>query len=90
MVWKETCALEERLRFVLAVASGEETFAALCRRFGVSRRVGYKWYARYRLEGVSGLSDRSRARLGGVRTLCLTRSRLRAWRFGVRIRAGVL
>ena len=61
MVWKETCAVEERLRFVLAVASGEETFAAVCRRFGVSRRVGYKWYARYRLAGVSGLSDRSRA-----------------------------
>ena len=61
MVWKETCAVEERLRFVLAVEAGEETFAAVCRRFGVSRRVGYKWYARYRLEGVSGLSDRSRA-----------------------------
>ncbi len=61
MVWKETCVVEERLRFVLAVEAGEETFAALCRRFGVSRRVGYKWYARYRLEGVSGLSDRSRA-----------------------------
>ena len=61
MVWKETCAVEERLRFVLAVEAGEETFAAVCRRFGVSRRVGYKWHARYRLEGVSGLSDRSRA-----------------------------
>ena len=61
MVWKETCAVEERLRFVLAVEAGAEPFAVLCRRFGVSRRVGYKWHARYRLEGVSGLSDRSRA-----------------------------
>ena len=55
MVWKETCAVEERLRFVLAIEAGEETFAALCRRLGVSRRVGYKWYARYRLGGRFGV-----------------------------------
>ena len=61
MVWKETCAVDERMRFVMAIEAGEESFAATCRRFGVSRRVGYKWFERYRLEGVSGLSDRSRA-----------------------------
>ncbi len=45
MVWTETCAMEERMRFVLAVQEHEESFAAVCRRFGVSRRVGYKWLA---------------------------------------------
>ena len=61
MVWKETCAVDERMRFVVAIEAGEESFASTCRRFGVSRRVGYKWLERYRLEGVSGLADRSRA-----------------------------
>ncbi len=89
MVWKETCAVEERLRFVLAIEAGEETFAALWRRLGVSRRVGYKWYARYRLGGAFRGYRTARARLGAVRTRCRTRSRRRVWRFGGRIRAGV-
>ena len=38
MVWMETCAVEERMRFVMSVAGSEETFAAMCRRFGVSRQ----------------------------------------------------
>ena len=63
MAWKETCAVDERLRFVLAVELGEETMAALCRGFGVSRRTGYKWLGRYRESGVAGLADRSRAPL---------------------------
>ncbi len=63
MVWKETCAVDERMRFVMAVEAGEESMAAICRRFGVSRGVGYKWLGRYRREGVPGLSDRSRAPL---------------------------
>ena len=70
MVWKETCAVDERMRFVMAIESGDESFAATCRRFGVSRRVGYKWFARYRLDGVSGLSDRSRAPHRRARSLC--------------------
>ena len=63
MVWEETCAVDERMRFVLAVEAGEEAVAALCRRFGISRRVGYKWLSRYRAAGVAGLADRSRAPL---------------------------
>ena len=63
MVWMETCAVDERMRLVLAVESEEEPFAAQCRRFAISRRVGYKWLKRYRAEGVSGLQDRSRAPL---------------------------
>lgn len=63
MGWKETCAVDERMRFVMAVGSGEETFAAACRRFAVSRKTGYKWIARYDQAGVEGLLDRSRAPL---------------------------
>jgi len=57
----ETCAVDERMRFVIAAEKREEPFAAICRRFGVSRRVGYKWLARYQEAGVEGLLDRSRA-----------------------------
>jgi putative transposase len=63
MGWKETCAVDERMRFVIALEKREESFAAICLQFGVSRRVGYKWLARYEEAGVEGLLDRSRAPL---------------------------
>jgi transposase InsO family protein len=55
--------MEERMRFVMAVERQQESFAAICRSFGVSRRVGYKWLERYDEEGVEGLKERSRAPL---------------------------
>ena len=57
MGFRETCAVEERMRFVMAAEAREEPFAALCRQFGVSRRVGYKWLGRYREDGVEGLQE---------------------------------
>jgi len=63
MGWMETCAVEERKRFVMAVAERDDSFAAACREFGVSRKTGYKWLERYREDGVGGLVDRSRAPL---------------------------
>jgi transposase InsO family protein len=63
MGWTETCAVDERMRFMLAVETQAEPFAAVCRRFRVSRKTGYKWLERYRAEGVLGLIDRSRAPL---------------------------
>ena len=33
----------------------------LCEAYGISRRVGYKWLARYAAEGPAGLADRSHA-----------------------------
>ena len=61
MPWKETCRMEERFRFVSDVQDGVYSFSECCRRFGISRPVGYKWMARYEQEGLSGLADRSRA-----------------------------
>jgi putative transposase len=63
MGWMETCAMDERMRFVMAVEKRDEAFAMVCRGFGVSRKTGYKWLERYRDEGVEGLRDRSRAPL---------------------------
>lgn len=61
MPWQETCAMTERMRFVLAVQSDTETVAACCRRFGISRKTGYKWLERFESEGAGGLGDRSRS-----------------------------
>jgi len=61
MPWMETCAVDQRMRFVLECLRGEYSMAAVCRVFGISRRVGYKWLRRYGLEGVDGLKDRNRA-----------------------------
>ena len=61
MGWMETCAVDERMRFVIAVERREESFSAMCRRFGVSRKTGYKWLDRFAEAGVEGLADLSRA-----------------------------
>lgn len=53
--------MDERLQFILDAQSDHFTMAALCARYGVSRRFGYKWLARYAEEGKRGLADRSRA-----------------------------
>lgn len=63
MPWKETVVLDERVRFALACQDELESMSVLCRRFGISRRTGYKWLQRYQQQGLAGLSDRSRARL---------------------------
>jgi transposase InsO family protein len=61
MPWNETCTMTERMKFVALAELGEETMAALCRSFGISRKTGYKLLARYRAEGLNGLCDRSHA-----------------------------
>src|SRR4030081_3334382 len=65
MGWMETCAVNERMRFVMMVERQEETFAAVCRRFGVSRKTGYKGLTRYQARGVEGLVDRSQSPADG-------------------------
>jgi transposase InsO family protein len=63
MVWLETCGVDERMRFVMAVEEQTDAFAVVCRQFGVSRKTGYKWLERYRSAGFTGLLERSRAPL---------------------------
>jgi len=59
--WKETRVQDERLRLCLEFEAGELSRAEICRRYGVSRKSGYKWWEQYLREGVAGLADRSRA-----------------------------
>ena len=63
MPWRETCAMDERLRFVLAAVEDEAVMNEICAEFGISHQTGYKWVQRYRAEGLEGLKDLSRAPL---------------------------
>jgi putative transposase len=58
MPWPEVCPMDARMRFVAAVRAGEDSMTALCEEYGVSRRIGYKWLARYAAEGPRGLQER--------------------------------
>jgi transposase InsO family protein len=44
--------------FVTLADSGR--MSDLCRRFNISRKTGYKWRSRFRMEGMEGLQNRSR------------------------------
>jgi transposase InsO family protein len=59
MAWKEAHVMDGRMKFIGEWLTGEFTMAELCRRFEVSRKTGYKYIARYQLEGPAGLEDRS-------------------------------
>jgi len=59
MPWRESSAMDERLRFVQDVHRPGWTIAQLCRRYDVSRKTGYKWLARYERAGPAGLVDGS-------------------------------
>jgi putative transposase len=49
--------MDQRLKFIVAVNDSDLSFAALCREFGISRKSGYKWVARYEAKGPRGLED---------------------------------
>jgi len=65
MPWRATSPMEERIRFVKDEKAGLYTMSELCERYGISRKTGYKWLARFEAEGAAGLADRSRAPHGG-------------------------
>lgn len=60
MPWRETSRMDERLRFVQDAHRPGWAIAELCRRYGVSRKTGYKWLAVYGRCGAAGLADTSR------------------------------
>jgi transposase InsO family protein len=51
--------MDERLRFVAKLLEGE-SMTDVCREFGISRKTGYKIFARYKTHGAQALTDRSR------------------------------
>ena len=59
MPWKETCPMHQRLQFIAAIDESDESFSEICRRFGISRKTGYKWLSRYEQLGPRGLEERA-------------------------------
>ena len=54
MPWKETCVMEERMRFVLAAKKEGAVMTLVCAEAGISRQRGYTLLRRYEAEGVAG------------------------------------
>ena len=40
MPWNETCAMGERMKFIVECERQEYSMAAVCRSFGISRKTG--------------------------------------------------
>ena len=60
MPWKETSVMDERMKFIGRLLSGEK-MSPLCREFGISRVTGHKIWNRYNEYGSGGIRNRSRA-----------------------------
>ena len=60
MSWSEWDRMSLREEFVRLASNKGTEMSELCRRFGISRKTGYKWRKRYQQEGRGGLADRSR------------------------------
>ena len=58
MPWKEITVMSQKETFIAAAIQRESSFSSLCAAYGISRKTGYKWLARY-LDG-DGLADKSR------------------------------
>lgn len=59
MPWKVRSLLSQRHKFC-KLALETSNFSALCKRYEISRKTGYKWLALYRQYGYNGLYDLSR------------------------------
>lgn len=59
MPWRERSPMDERVQFISDYQRHRFSITELCNRFGVSRKTGYKWIARYTAEGAAGLAARA-------------------------------
>ncbi len=67
MPWRTESVMDQRVEFVLRAKEADESIAALCREYGISRPTGYLWLHRYHEVGsVSGLAERSRRPLSSA------------------------
>jgi hypothetical protein len=67
MPWRERSAMDEKASFILEWQSAECSFSALCRSFGISRTLGYRYVLRFLLRGPPDCGN-SRELRGGYGT----------------------
>jgi len=60
MPWRELKPMEQKVLFIADYLRGTSNFSSLCTRYGISRKTGYKWVARYDEQGIEGLEEHSR------------------------------
>lgn len=60
MPWRECSKMEARREFVSLAEVEGANVSLLCKRFGISRKTGYKWLRRSQTEAGESLADRSR------------------------------
>jgi len=63
MPWKDMSIMDSKIEFINEFRSGAWSMAELCRQFGISRTLGYKYVHRFVQLGWDGLSEVSRAPL---------------------------
>jgi putative transposase len=57
MPWKETCAMDQKMKMIGDYLTGEFTISDLSEMYAVSRITIYKWIERYQEKGAMGLLD---------------------------------
>ncbi len=60
MPWSDVSPMDQKLLFAADYKRQVFSFSELCRRFGISRKTGYKWISRFEEGGFDALNDRSR------------------------------
>ncbi len=58
MPWCRESVMSQRIDFI-RLAEISSFMSEACRGFGISRKTGYKWLARFQEVGIQGLEDRS-------------------------------
>src|SRR5262245_38770941 len=60
MPWCGVSPVDLRLHFMSEYLADVCSMTELCAHYGISRKTGYKWVARYEARGPTGLDERSR------------------------------
>ena len=61
MAWVLKNVENQRKELVDAYIRGEASMTELCKKYDISRKIGYKWVNRYQIDGYEGLKDLSTA-----------------------------
>jgi transposase-like protein len=67
MPWKACTVMSAHEEFVALSQNPDCSMTVLCQRFGISRKAGYKWVARFKAGSTAALADRSRRPLTSPR-----------------------
>lgn len=60
MAWENFKVEQQRLQAVKAYISGTASMTDICKKYGISRKTGYKWCERFLARGEPGLKDLSK------------------------------